>query len=160
MKKISLLLTALFVLTAATAFAQTADVAVTANVEGSLSVTQQSDVLFGTVQAGETHTINTTTNSANLGSVVISGQTDTQVFINTEASTLLTGPGDDITANLSYFGNTTNDGATAGALNASETLSGTGDYYVFVGAEIVLPNTQVNGAYSGTTTIEVSYSTF
>lgn len=160
MKKISLLLTALFVFAAGNVFAQSADVAVTATVEGSLTVTQQADVVFGTVQAGETHTINTTTNAVNLGSVAISGQANTQVFINTEPTVTLTGAGVDITANMSYFGNENNDGPTAGALNASETLSATGDYYVFAGAEIVLPNTQANGAYSGTTTIEVSYSTF
>ena len=161
MKKLIALTIALFVLAAGNVFAQTADVAVTANVEGSLSVTQQNDVEFGNVLAGNTHTISPTSNAANLGSVLISGQADTEVFIDTEPTVTLEGTGDDIIATLSYFGNTIDDGPNASVLGASATLDDTtGDFYVFVGAEIVLPNTQANGTYTGSTTIEVSYTSF
>jgi len=160
MKKLIILTATLFALTAGNLFAQSADVDVTATIEGSLSIVNEADVEFGTVQAGEEHVISNTVNEANLGRVFIQGQGSQTVFFDTEGSVDLTGPGDDITATLAYFGNESNDASGSTTLNNSEELSAAGDYYVFIGATINPPNTQQNGSYSATTTISVSYTSF
>lgn len=160
MKKLIILTATLFALTAGNLFAQSADVDVLATIEGSLSIVNEANVEFGTVQAGLQHVISNAENETNLGRVFIQGQGSQTVFFDTESSVDLTGPGDDITATLAYFGNESNDASGSSTLNNSEELSAAGDYYVFIGATINTPNTQTNGSYSGTTTISVSYTSF
>ncbi|GEM_PF-3350177 len=160
MKKIIIITATLFALTAGNLFAQSADVDVNATIEGSLSIENEADVEFGNIQAGAEHVISNSENEANLGRVFIQGQGSQTVFFDTEGSVTLTGPGNDITATLAYFGSETNDASGSSTLNSSEELSAGGEFYVFIGATINPPNTQENGTYSGTTTISVSYTSF
>ena len=161
-KLLSITLTTLLVLFASQAFGQSADVEVSAEVEGSLSIENQEDTQFGTIQAGQSHTISNEERTDDLGRVFIEGQANTTIFFNTEGSIDLEGPdgSEDIEATLSYYGATSNDIGQASTLENDDELSDDGEYYIFVGAFLDLPNDQANGTYSGNTTIEVSYTSF
>lgn len=164
MKKTGLFFTALFLLGIGNVYAQTTstDVAVSATIEGSLTIANQNDLAFGTVSAGAAATVDETA-SADAGKLFIEGTAGQQVIVNAPTTLTLTGPGDDISTTLSYVGNDADDqGAAAegnlGGGGGNVTLNATtGEYYIWVGGNFTTPVTQVNGAYNANLTIEIEY---
>ena len=164
MKKIGIIFTALLLFGVGNVYAQiftSADVAVTALIEGSLTIENQNDLSFGTQSAGTTATIDEAT-SADAGKLALTGTAGSQVVVTAPASLTLTGAGDDITTSLAYIGNEADVQSTAaegnlGAGGGNVTLSAGGLYFIWVGGSFTTPITQANGAYSATLTVEVQY---
>lgn len=165
MKKIGFIFTALLLFGVGNIYAQTstsADVAVTATIEGSLTIANQNDLAFGTVSAGATATVDQTA-SVDAGKLALQGTAGQTVVVTAPASLTLTGPGDDITASLAYVGNDTDDQGTAaegnlGGGGGNITLDATsGEYFIWVGGSFTTPITQANGAYSATLTVAIEY---
>lgn len=164
MKKVIIITTALILLGFGNALAQStsADVAVTATIEGSLTITNLNDLAFGTVSAGTAATVDQTA-SVDAGKLSITGTAGQTVVVNAPTSLTLTGPGTDINASLAYVGNTADDQAAAaegnlGGGGGNVILDGTtGEFYIWVGGNFTTPVTQANGAYSGTLTVAIQY---
>jgi hypothetical protein len=164
MKKLITLTTALLVLTVGNVFAQEsteATVNVSTAIEGSLNIANQNDLAFGTVSSGTTANVDAGT-SVDAGKLFIEGSNDSEVVVTAPENITLTGPGDDIAVALSYLGNTADDqsAATEGNLGGgggNVTLSGSGEFYIWIGGSFTTPVTQANGTYEADLTVEIQY---
>ncbi|MEX0662236.1 MAG: DUF4402 domain-containing protein [Balneolaceae bacterium] len=161
MKKLLLItIVFLFAFTANVFGQETADVAVSTTIEGSLTIVKDSDLGFGTVSSGTTETI--APDAAEAGRVDISGDVGEDYFIGLPETTTLTGAGDDIAVTQSYVGDgDSGNQGTAGALTTGTggtitTDATTGEFYIWIGGEFTTDQSQANGGYSGTLTITVS----
>jgi hypothetical protein len=151
MKKLTLLLTALFVLTAGTVFAQeSTDVAVTAEVQDALTLTA-GDIAFGAIQANIASYIQANGNdgtananlgeSASAGSLQIEGTTDANILVSWTNGTLTDNDGN----NSTTFTPTVFNGNTEVTNSSTITLVG-GNITLDVGGSLdLISNT---GLYS------------
>lgn len=179
MKKINLLLTALFVLTASSAFAQddTANFTASANIQASLAIAADgvTNLDFGDVLPGTANTVDAT--SGNALQYNITGANSSSFYISIPESIQLTGPGaDEITFLFNVVGKDATDNSTGtsavtsdGTANSGYTTNGTGEYYIWIGGSLHEDGQTANniptgieaGAYtSAAATIEVGYDSF
>lgn len=169
MKKISLLLTALFALTAGTVFAQVsisdnADINVSANVIATgLEILEQTPLNFGTVSVETNPSIGI--NDSNVGVLSISGQPSETVFIQFPVTILLVNGTDQLEV-ATVAGTGAAGTAVIFTNEESIELDGDGDQNLFIGGTLqavgggVIPNGAANGEYTGTGTINIQYNSF
>ncbi|MEX0647092.1 MAG: hypothetical protein WEA56_12020 [Balneolaceae bacterium] len=173
MKKISLLLTALFALFAGTAFGQVTvsdsdDFNVSATILAEpVSIAEETGLDFGQVQQGGTETIAYDSTAA--GVMLITGTIGAEVYIQYPTTISLSGDGVDLEVDVSAGTHTTV--ATSASAYVSEDpisladISGTGTMRLFIGGVLQdvgggnIPNT-ASGVYSGTATITAQYNSF
>ncbi len=163
MKKLMLGLTALSTLLVASqlTFAQSsasANVTVQAKVIAALSITPTSATLnFGDVAQGTSPVIAPASGIA----FTVAGEPNHAATLTYNATATLNGPSSStLTFTANVIGNTTNSTLGAASLSSgtSITLSGSGNYYIWLGGSLgsILAN-QTTGQYSGALTITVSY---
>jgi len=135
-----------------------ADVSVT--IRKAVAIAKQTDLAFGTVSvstASGTATINAgtgaTSSSGGVDTIVgasraefsVTGEPSTGVSIGfSNATATLTGPGNDMTVNLTVS-------------DASPTLNGSGAATVYVGGTLNVGANQTSGAYTGSFTVTANY---
>lgn len=130
---------------------------ITANVIASLSLAKNQDLAFGDVAQNTSSTINVTDAAA--VKFTVTGEPSTNVTFSLTSPANLTNGGNNLTFSDDTQYNTTDDAATANALNDNDTiaLSGAGNLYVYLGGTVTAGAAQVTGAYSGTYTVQVDY---
>ena len=165
MKKLMLGLTVLSTLLVASqlTFAQSsasANVTVNAKVIASLSITPTSATLdFGEVAQG---TSPAAIAPASGIAFTVAGEPNHAATLTYNATATLNGPNGStpLTFTASVIGNTTNSTSGAASLSSgtSITLSGSGNYYIWLGGSLgSILASQTTGQYSGALTITVSY---
>jgi len=166
MKKLMLGLTVLSTLLVASqlTFAQSsasANVTVQAKVIAALSITPTSATLnFGEVAQGTSPAI--LPGSASSIAFTVAGEPNHAATLTYNATATLNGPNGStpLTFTASVIGNTTNSTSGAASLSSgtSITLSGSGNYYIWLGGSLgSILASQTTGQYSGALTITVSY---
>ncbi len=164
-KSLMILVAAALMLVPVAVSAQTtasATVTVQATVQRALSITPASNTLnFGTVVAGAA--VAPSVAPASGVTFAVQGENSKGIYFTYDASTTMTGPGaTDITFAPSVIGGTTNVVGSASAVPSeasvgSLALSGTGNFYLWVGGSLTVPGATVPGAYSGTWHLSVAY---
>jgi len=168
-KLLSITLTTLLVLFASQAFGQSSD---DTNLNASaeiiatgLDIEELRSLDFGILTADESETI--AFNSDDAGALDITGESETDIYINAPSDITLTGPSgsDDLTITDLTFGTNTSDiasGATSYTLNEAVSTSDDdpGKLFFYIGGELEIPSGQDSGDYTGTANIEVSYNSF
>jgi len=164
MKKLMLGLTALSTLLVASqlTFAQSsasANVTVQAKVIAALSITPTSATLdFGEVAQGTQPAIAPASGIA----FTVAGEPNHAATLTYNSTATLNGPNGStpLTFTANVIGNTTNSTSGAASLSSgtSITLSGSGNYYIWLGGSLgSILASQTTGQYSGALTITVSY---
>ena len=158
--KLSLALLALTLVGTSVAQAQSANISATATVLTPLTLTGTADLAFGTVFPGIAKTVAAA--DATSGRFTIAGNPNSQVSMTFTLPANLTGAGSLAIGSWTGERNTTNTtGGTAFTPSAAaelQTLSGTGNAYLFIGATVTPTVAQAAGAYSGTVTLNVVYT--
>jgi hypothetical protein len=159
---LSLVLAAL-VLTGTVAQAQTnnASITATAIVQTPINVNGFQQLNFGNVFPGLNKTV-LATDLTNAGRFDVTGQASTGVILSfTLPATLSSGSNTMpiVSYTGEYAGNTAQTGATAftPASGASPSLNGSGQLYVWVGAQVQPATNQASGTYTGSITLTVVY---
>lgn len=161
MKKLIIFLTVFFLAFTTNIFAQSDNVAVTAELLDELSITKNNDLAFGNVSINTTATV--AADGATSGKLTINGSNSATVIVTAPQTLNITGPGDPIEDTNSYLGNNEDNqsGASVGNLGGGGgevTLNATsGNFFVWIGGTFTTTSAQVTGSYSGTLTIEVQY---
>ncbi|MEX2600573.1 MAG: hypothetical protein WD355_02925 [Balneolaceae bacterium] len=175
MKKISLLVTMLFLLATANTFAQeTTDVSVSAEIATALTVTTTEDVEFGTIQQNVISTLPASgsgTAAANLGNtaapgeVTIAGGASESVIVTIIQEAILDNAGNDgpftLTTEIYHVDTTTDLSLANEDDNADLSLDGSGDATLSIGG--TLPAINFTGVFDTETgggqplTLEVQY---
>jgi hypothetical protein len=142
------------------------------DVVSGISITKDADPDFGNIAQGQgTVTLDntgaltsssgiTSQTDATVGKFSVTGFSTAQFSISTSNATL-TGPGTAITFTPTLYGNGTDNAAAATSGVTSGTLvddAGTGKYFIYVGGSVAVPAGQTVGAYSGTVTVDVAYT--
>lgn len=171
MKKISLLLTALFTLTAGSLFAQTsaeANVTVNAEIAASLDITVNQDLNFGLLNAEEDGYLSTGAageldsqgiiSGEQLGEIAITGADGEDILITFPGTVNLvrqSGTGNDLTytPSLSYTLGTVQTSIDSGVTNVE--LNG-GSVDILIGGG-VNSNGEASGTFEGTLLVEAAY---
>jgi hypothetical protein len=162
------------------AFAQTSQsVTATATVTTPITGGATAALAFGSVTKGEANTVAAT--SAGAGAVYLSGDESDNITLTVPSTVDLTttsGAGGTLTVDLNRAGlkansadNTQGSASTADASSGSVTVAlsgdaagdgtdadGLGQVYVWIGGSVTPTATQQRGSYSGTFTVNASYS--
>lgn len=146
---------------AAPAFAQSGTVNATANVVTPLTVTPLSALAFGNVYPGVSKTVAPA--DAGAGKLSVSGYAGAQVALSfTVPSTLTSGTNSLPIASWTGVHNTANSSSgtafTPSATATNANLNGSGDLWVFLGAQVTPTAGQAAGTYSSTVTMTVAYT--
>lgn len=142
--------------------AASADITATATVAAVLSASLQSNLQFGNVFRGFAKTV--LTDDAAAGAVQIAGAAGAEVDIDVGNPTTLVGPDplDPLALSLTAEWSLTNSPLVGTAFTPGTTLtqnlSGTGDFYIFVGGTVTPTGTQTPGAYSQTINVTATYT--
>lgn len=165
MKKITMILAAaMAVAMPASLYAQmsaSANATVTATVVSSLSLSNTAPLSFGTIltpAAATTSTVAPT--STNAAAFTASGTANTKITVSWSTPSPLTSGSNNIGVNsVSVAGlDTSAQGSQTGLTSGQQvTLSGSGNYYFWVGGTIALSANQPTGNYTGTFTLNVAY---
>jgi len=140
------------------------NIAVTGTVAGALSVTGNSDLLFGIIIPGLARTILPSDPGA--GTFTVNGQLGASVALTFPSlpTALQNGtPGDDIPLTLSLVYNTVNNATTGTTINPALTTPTTaldatsGNLYIFLGGTVTPVGAQTPGGYSNTFTLQAAY---
>lgn len=154
---------AILAVSASSASAQSDDILVTANVFQALTVSGTNNLAFGNVFPG----VNKTVAPADAGSgrFSITGQASVPVDLTfTLPGSLSDGGGNTLPiANWDGLHNTANvtGGATGFTPSGTATtvnLSGAGQLFIFIGAQVQPAGNQAAGSYQGTVTLTVAYN--
>jgi len=158
--KLSLAVLALTLVGASVAQAQSANISATATVLTPLTLTGTANLAFGNVFPGINKTVAAA--DATSGRFTIAGNAGSQVSMTFTLPANLTGAGSLAIGSWTGERNTTNTtGGTTFTPSASaelQTLSGTGNAYLFIGATVTPTVAQPAGAYTGTVTLNVVYT--
>jgi len=144
------------------ASAQSDDIAVTANVFQALTVTGTQDLGFGNVFPGVNKTI--APSAATSGRFAITGQASVNVDLTfTLPANLVNGANNLPIGSWAGLHNTSNStgGATSFTPSGTATtvsLSGAGELFIFIGAQVSPASNQAAGNYTGTVTLTVAYN--
>jgi hypothetical protein len=158
--KMSFLALALVAFGTVSAQAQnTASINATASVQSPIVVSAGANLAFGNVFPG----VNATVAPASGGTFTVTGQATTPVTMQwTLPTTLVSGANTLPIGSWAGLFNSTNVTAGAAAFVpapsvAGATLSGTGQLFIWVGAQVTPSVAQVAGSYTGTVTLTVIY---
>lgn len=142
--------------------AASADISATATVAAVLSANLQANLQFGNVFRGFAKTV--LTDDAAAGAVHIAGAAGAEVDVDVGNPATLIGPDllDPLPLALTAEWSLTNSPLVGTAFTPGTTLtqnlSGTGDFYVFVGGTVTPSGTQTPGAYSNTINVSAAYT--
>ncbi|HKI94943.1 MAG TPA: DUF4402 domain-containing protein [Gemmatimonadales bacterium] len=147
-----------------TAAAQNATISATATVLTPLTVTAGNDLAFGTVYPGVPASVLPT--AATAGSFSISGVASAGLTVQfTLPANLIDAASDNLpitfgTADAAYNQANSQSGTTAFDPNSPVTaaLSGTGNFYVWIGGTVAAAGNQPAGSYTGTITLTAAYT--
>jgi hypothetical protein len=133
----------------------------TANVLTPLSVDGAQPLEFGDVLPGISYTINPGTGSSGL--FEISGATGAGVLLNFTLPSELSGPGDPIAISFGGASALVDNGSTSTSFDPSTSdylsaMNGSGNLDVYIGGTITPAQSQAQGAYSATISLQVVYS--
>ena len=143
------------------ATAQSASISATATVAGALSVTAGNNLAFGTVIPGFNRTI--LVSDAGAGTFSLTGGANAQVALSFTLPANLTSGANNLAVAFTGAYNVSNNVATSTAFTPSSgvttRLDGTtGSLFVWLGGTLTVPAGAVAGAYSGTVTLNASYT--
>lgn len=136
------------------------------NVVSGITIAKNADVDFGNIAQGQgtitlakDGTVSGTTGLTNadgtVGKFTVSGYTGAEFSIST-AAVSLTGDGDAISFTPSLYGNGTDDASAATSATSGTIVDGS--YYIYVGGSLAVPDDQAVGAYTGTVSVDVAYT--
>jgi len=166
----------LMVLVAGNVLAQTnanANVPVSATVLTALTITKNTNVLFGNIGASTAGTVfldptgaasNYVGTTATVGKLTIAGAVSQSIRFTWPATLSLSdGATHTITYTLQVNGNTANTQGASSALTlgggyCDVTTSGSGAYYLWVGGDLGTLSSQAAGTYTGTANFTVEYN--
>jgi spore coat protein U-like protein len=146
---------------AAQAQVNNASITATATVQQPINVTGAQSLNFGNVFPGVAKTI-AATDGTNAGRWDVTGQASSLVNLSfTLPANLTSGVNLLPIANFTGGTNTVNNAATAASITpsagGSATLSGTGQLFVWVGAQVNAATNQPAGVYTASVTLTVTY---